>query len=109
MSDPVPAAPPPVFGHLKRLAGHSALYGAADVFTNVVNFLLVPLYTSYLTPADYGTLALLLLFGTVAKIVFRLGLDAGFFRIYYELETEEEQRRLAGTVAVFSALVGTTL
>ena len=83
------------------------MYGAADVFQSLVNFLLVPVYTAFLTPADYGTLALLLLFGTVAKIVFRLGLDSGFFRVHYDLDSEEERGRLAGTVAVFSALVGT--
>jgi O-antigen/teichoic acid export membrane protein len=79
------------------------------VFTNIVNFLLVPLYTKYLTTADYGDLALLLLFGTLAKIVFRLGLDAGLFRIHYELPTEDERKALAGTVALFAAVVGGAL
>jgi O-antigen/teichoic acid export membrane protein len=45
----------------------------------------------------------------VAKIVFRLGLDAGFFRIHYELTTEAERRRLAGTVSLFAAGVGAAL
>jgi len=79
------------------------------VFTNVVNLLLVPVYTRYLDPVDYGNLALLILFGTFAKIVFRLGLDAGFFRIHYELKTEAEQRALAGTVSLFAAGVGALL
>jgi O-antigen/teichoic acid export membrane protein len=43
----------------------------------------------------------------VAKIVFRLGLDSGFFRVHYDLDTEAERRRLAGTVALFAAAVGT--
>jgi O-antigen/teichoic acid export membrane protein len=42
----------------------------------------------------------------VAKIVFRLGLDSGYFRVHYDLETEAERRRLAGTVALFAAGVG---
>jgi O-antigen/teichoic acid export membrane protein len=100
-----PASTPPasLSAHLKKLAAHSAVYGAADVFTNVVNFLLIPLYTAFLTPVDYGNLALLITFGTVAKILFRLGLDAGFFRVHYEMETREAQRRLAGTVSAFAA------
>jgi O-antigen/teichoic acid export membrane protein len=44
----------------------------------------------------------------VAKVVFRLGLDAGFFRIYYDLDTEAERRALAGTVSLFAAGVGVT-
>jgi O-antigen/teichoic acid export membrane protein len=69
----------------------------------------VPLYTSFLSEVDYGNLALLILFGTVAKVVFRLGLDAGFFRIHYELKTDAERRALAGTVSLFAAGVGAAL
>ena len=94
---------------LRKLATQSAVYGAADVFTNVVNLLLVPLYTSFLSTQDYGNIALLILFGTFAKIVFRLGLDAGFFRIHYELKTAGERRALAGTVSLFAAGVGALL
>jgi O-antigen/teichoic acid export membrane protein len=108
-SAPGPTPAVPLSAHLKKLAAHSAVYGAADVFTSVVNFILFPLYTSFLTPTDYGHLALLITFGTVAKIVFRLGLDAGFFRVHYEMETREGQRRLAGTVSMFAALVGVVL
>jgi O-antigen/teichoic acid export membrane protein len=38
-----------------------------------------------------------------------MGLDSAFFRVHYDLKTEAEQRRLAGTVALFAAAVGTTL
>ncbi len=93
-------------GHLRKLAAHSAIYGAADVLGNLINFLLVPVYTAYLSPADYGDLALLLLFGTLAKIVFRLGLDAGFFRIHYTLTGERDRQRLAGSVLFFAVGVG---
>lgn len=102
-------APSTLRAALGKLFSHSLVYGAADVFTSVVNLLLVPLFTTFLTTTDYGHLALLMLFGTVGKIVFRLGLDAGFFRIHYEMETDEDRRRLAGTVAAFAAAVGAAL
>ena len=95
-----------VLPHLRKLAGQSVVYGSADVFASLVNFLLLPVYTDYLEPADYGDLALLLLFGAGAKIVFRLGLDAGFFRIHYDLPGAGERKRLAGTVALFAAGAG---
>ena len=52
--------------HLRKLLSHSAIYGAADVFTNVISFLLIPLFTRVLSTSEYGVLAVLLLFGTVA-------------------------------------------
>lgn len=95
--------------HLGKLASHSAVYGLADVFTTVVNLLLIPLYTTYLGATEYGHLALLMLFSTAAKILFRLGLDAGFFRVHYDMKTDAERRALAGTVALFAALAATVL
>lgn len=78
------------------------------MFSNVVNLLLTPAYTAFLTPVDYGNLGLLALFSTLAKIVFRMGLDAGFFRVHYDLG-EAERRKLAGCVALFAAATSTLL
>lgn len=103
------AAAPDLRPQLRKLFSHSALYGAADVFSNAVNFLLVPLYTAFLSPRDYGDLALLLLFSTLAKILFRLGLDSAFFRIHYEMKDAAAQRRLAGTALLFSGAAGAAL
>jgi O-antigen/teichoic acid export membrane protein len=96
-------------GGLRKLATHSAVYGAADVFQSAVNFLLIPLYVGFLDATAYGNLALLLLFGTLAKIVFRMGLDAGFFRVHYDQEDAPSRQALAGTVTVFAAAVGAVL
>lgn len=52
---------------------------------------------------------MLFLFATLLKVVFRMGLDAGFFRVYYDQHGEPERRALAGTVAGFAALAGTAL
>ena len=98
-----PAPPAPSLGaQLRALFSHSLVYGSADVFATALGVLLLPVYTAWLSASDYGTLALLILFGTLAKILVRVGLDAGFFRVYYDLETDEERRRLAGTALVFS-------
>jgi O-antigen/teichoic acid export membrane protein len=98
------APPAPSLGApLRALLSHSVVYGSADVFATALNVLLLPLYTAWLSAADYGTLALLILFGTLAKILVRLGLDAGFFRVHYDLEREEDRRRLAGTALLASA------
>ena len=83
---------------LKKLAEHSAIYGVADVVPYLINFLLLPVFTTHLAPVDYGALSLLLLFGVLTKILFRSGLDAGFFRIYYEQKTDRDRKLLATTL-----------
>jgi O-antigen/teichoic acid export membrane protein len=102
---PPPPPPSTLAGQLRALLGQSLVYGTADVFGRALNFLFLPVYLSLLTPADMGTLGLLFLFSSLAKIVVRLGLDAGFFRVHYDLEDAGQRRRLAGTALVFSVLV----
>jgi O-antigen/teichoic acid export membrane protein len=95
--------------HLRRLAGHSALYGAADVGSQVINLLLTPLFVAFLSTDDMGIIALLILLSTLAKLLFRLGLDSGFLRVYYDQKTEESRSALSGTVALFAMIVGAAL
>src|SRR5207249_2202072 len=45
---------------------------------------LIPLYTAFLSPADYGTLDLLTTFGGVLFILMRLGVPGAVSRFYYE-------------------------
>jgi len=69
---------------------------------NVVNLLLTPVYTAFLSPTDYGNIGLLLLFSPLAKIGFRMGLESGFLRVYYDLDATQ-QPRFVSSVALFSA------
>jgi O-antigen/teichoic acid export membrane protein len=100
---------PAVLGQLRRLSGHSLIYGSADVASNVVNLALTPVYVAMLDPDQKGILAILFLFSAISKILFRMGLEAGFFRIYYDLKTDDERRCLTGTVALFGAVAGAAL
>jgi O-antigen/teichoic acid export membrane protein len=92
-----------VLARLSALAKNLAIYGLGDVATNIVNFLLLPLYTRVLSPAEYGVISLLLTIEVIAKILFRWGVDASFMRLYYDCETEEDRQRLASTIFWFLA------
>jgi O-antigen/teichoic acid export membrane protein len=90
-----------VLGRLRTLARNLAIYGLGDVATNIVSFLLLPLYVHFLTPSDYGAIALLYSVEVVAKILFRWGIDASFMRFWYDCDTERDRQRLASTVFWF--------
>ena len=94
---------------LSRLAHHSAIYGAADVLPHLVNFLLLPVFTAFLSREDYGALGILLLFSVLTKIFFRMGLDSGFFRIYYELTSDRDRKILATTLFASAFSISTVL
>jgi O-antigen/teichoic acid export membrane protein len=98
-----------VFGRIKELFTSLVIYGAGEVAIQVVSLVLLPVFTRYLTPADYGILALLLSVETITKIVYRWGIDASFMRLYYDCETDAARQRLASTIFWFLALVNGAL
>jgi len=90
-----------VFLKVKTLFRDLVVYGMGDVAIQIVGFLLLPLFTSILTPGDYGVLSLLVTVELVGKVIFRFGVDASFMRLYYDCGDERSRRRLASTIFLF--------
>jgi O-antigen/teichoic acid export membrane protein len=90
-----------VLERIKNLFRNLAIYGLGDVATSLVSLLLLPVYTRYLTPSDYGVIAMLLTIEAVAKIVFRWGVDTAFMRLYYDCADSAARQRLASTLFFF--------
>lgn len=62
------------------LAHDAAIYGGVRVFLKSLAFLLVPLYARYLTPAEFGTLELILAFAAFVDVFINLsGVLARFY------------------------------
>jgi O-antigen/teichoic acid export membrane protein/glycosyltransferase involved in cell wall biosynthesis len=86
---PVPTAT--LAGRLRRLGRHSAIYGLGGLVSRVLAVILLPLYTHYLSPGDYGRIATLAALVIVLTIILRLGITSAFFRFYFD-STEREHR-----------------
>jgi O-antigen/teichoic acid export membrane protein len=98
-----------VLTRLKALGGNLIVYGIGDTATQIINFALLPIYMRYLSPADYGVLALLLTVEVAAKVVFRWGIDASFMRLYFDCPDLESRRLLASTQFFFLFVANGTL
>ncbi|HEY2334976.1 MAG TPA: hypothetical protein VGH58_08220, partial [Solirubrobacterales bacterium] len=59
-------------GYLRRLATTGAAYTAASIVSKLIAVALLPLYTRYLDPADYGAAEVLFAAVVSASIVIRL-------------------------------------
>lgn len=65
---------------IKKLAGQTAYYGISSILGRVLNFLLLPLYTTQLAAVEYGTVIYLYSFIALFNIIYTYGLETGFFR-----------------------------
>jgi O-antigen/teichoic acid export membrane protein len=73
-----------VSGYLRRLATTGAAYTAASVLSKLIAVALLPLYTRYLTPADYGAAEVMFAAIVSASIVVRFGTIEALLRFYYK-------------------------
>ncbi len=78
-------------------ARQSLIYGIGVVFNRLMAFIMLPVYTRYISPADYGVLQLLGLTMDIVALVAGARLAGGIFYFYHAAETESERKRLLAT------------
>ncbi len=72
-------------------------FGVSSSLVSAVGFVLIPLYTRYLSVEEFGLLGLISLTVSVAASIFGLGLNSAIFRSYFDYDDKDSQRRLVGT------------
>jgi O-antigen/teichoic acid export membrane protein len=87
-----------VSGYLRRLVSTGAAYTAASILSKVIAVALLPLYTRYLSRADYGAAEVMFAAVVSASIVVRFGLIEAVLRFYYK-EDEDHDRVIASSFA----------
>ncbi len=87
-----------VSGYLRRLATTGAAYTAASIFSKLIAVALLPLYTRYLTPTDYGAAEVMFAAVVSASIVVRLGTVEALLRFYYK-DGEDPRRVVSSSFA----------
>lgn len=80
------------------------VYALGSLSTRGVSFLVLPLIMQRITPAEYGTLGLLMAFFTVATAFFGLGLRQ-FLSLEYFHHTPHEQKKLIQELLIIYTII----
>ena len=92
-------------GEFRFLLKHSSVYGIGNLLSKAVGFILLPLYTRYLTPTDYGILELIDVTAGMIGIIIGLGVAEAVSRFYYEPPTLKERNRVVSTAYWVAAVL----
>lgn len=84
------------------LAKGTLAYGFAGALTRAVNLLLLPIYTAYLAPSEYGVLTLIMVLVAIVIPVASIGLGVSISLIYFE---QAETKHRAQTIWTAFALL----
>lgn len=93
-----------MFDELKKLAKQVSIYGVGAFIPPLISFLMLPVYTRYLTTEDYGVLALALMVSLIFNALAGCGVASGILRIYYCYTDKKEQDSVIITSLLFSTV-----
>jgi len=65
---------------IRKLASQTAIYGLSSIFGRFLNYLLVPLYTYYFSPAEYGVVSEFYAYSGFFSVLLLAGFETGYFR-----------------------------
>lgn len=95
--------------HFKALAKHSTIFSAAAFIKKGVGFIMIPVYTRFLMPEDYGLLELLDLTISVIAMIFGMRIGAGIIRFYHSYDELQDKKEVYSTALITMTLIALIL
>lgn len=90
---------------IKQLLGHGLIYGLTSSLQNVLGFVLLPILTTYYTPAEFGVYSIILLVSSLASSVFYFGASTALGRFYFDEDSDKYRKEIVST-ALFVTMGG---
>lgn len=80
-----------------KVVKNSIIFSIFSFLVNGINFILIPLFTKYLSVEEYGIVASVTISITFFTAFFTFGLNGAFSRIYFEIDEPNEKLSLLNT------------
>ena len=90
---------------VKTLLTTSFVYGLGNAASKFIGFFFLPVFTHYLSPAEFGifdTFSLILFFGTTFSLI---GTDSAMSRFYYDSEEVQDRQRTISTAVTLGLVL----
>lgn len=89
----------------KKIGKHTLIYSLANILARMIGFFMIPVYTRYLTPSDYGIIELLDLTNYVIGMVVGVGISQAIQRFYYEYNDRSHRDQVVSTAFIVAILI----
>lgn len=84
-----------------KLIKHSSVYWFGAMLSKVVGFFLIPLYTHYLNPAEYGKLELITLTADVFALFIGMQINIAVFKAYSSAKKAQDKNKIISSAVIF--------
>jgi len=90
----------------KLLAKHSIVYGTGNLLNRIAALLLLPVYTRFLTPHDYGVKELVGLSTDVIAVLMATAISGAIYRFYFEYDELKDRNEVISSSVITIGLFG---
>jgi O-antigen/teichoic acid export membrane protein len=91
-----------------KLLNNTSFYTIGNIIPQAAGFILLPLYTNYMTPEDFGIVSSMGVLSTILLLLFSLALDRAVYRLYFDYKTTRERRDYLGTTFFSIFIIAST-
>lgn len=91
-----------MYEEFKSILKHSLIYGLGNILSRAVGFILIPLYTNYLSPSEYGVLEIIDLASYILAMFLGLGIAQSTIRFYYEYDQQKDRKAVISSALFLS-------
>ena len=90
---------------IKTFFRNSFIYTIGTVLTRGIAIILVPIYTRYLTPSEYGIIDLFVILSSIISLTIALEIHQAVVRFYQDTEDEKDKMQYVSSAFIFSIFV----
>lgn len=81
----------------KQIVQKSSVYGVGNILRGLTSFIMLPVYTKYLAPADYGIIELISVALDLTLLLLGARVAVGIFKYYSDAESPTEKNKVIAT------------
>lgn len=86
-----------------QMVKHSTIYAIGNISRQLVGFIMLPVYTHYLTPADYGVIGLLIFLVSLFEIVLGGHMFQAVPKFYHQQQTQADKNSVVTTALLVTS------
>ena len=90
----------------RKMAGHGSIYAAGALIRQLVGFLMLPVYTRLLSPADYGVVGLMTFAVSIMELFFGARLGQAVPKYYFDYADRQKRSQIVSTAMIITCFVG---
>jgi O-antigen/teichoic acid export membrane protein len=95
--------------HLKKLFTDSIVYSAGNIVTRLLPFLLIPVYTHYYSPEQFGVYSLVRAFWFFAAVFYLYGMETSFQKFFIEATEFDKRKKIFSSTLILILITSVVL